>query len=98
MSAGIKSPMSKVYVALYTCATARAVHLEVTPNLSPHAFLRSLHRFISRRGVPHLIVSDNFKSFKTVSGQLRTLFEAPEIIALLREFRMKWRFNLAKAP
>jgi len=43
-------------------------------------------------------VSDNFKSFKTVSGKLQALFEAPEATSFLNDRRIEGRFNLAKAP
>ena len=31
---------SKVYILLYTCASSRAVHLDLTPDLTAGAFLR----------------------------------------------------------
>ena len=43
-------------------------------------------------------MSDNFKSFKTASGKLETLFGAPEVTNFLSERMIEWRFNLAKAP
>ena len=56
--------MNKCYLLLFTCATSRAVHLELTPDLGHVALIRALRRFFSRRGVSTLIISDNFKSFK----------------------------------
>lgn len=44
----------KMYVALYTCLTTRAVHLEVVENMTTGAFLNSFIRFISRRAGPIL--------------------------------------------
>ncbi|GFT73260.1 putative RNA-directed DNA polymerase from transposon X-element [Trichonephila clavipes] len=40
----------KSWIDLFTCATYRAVHLELTSSLSTDAFLLSLRRFIARRG------------------------------------------------
>ena len=34
--------MHKVYISLYTCASSRAVHLDLVPNMSSEAFVRSL--------------------------------------------------------
>ena len=56
--------LNKVYIALFTCAATRAVHLELVPNLSVESFIRALTHFKRRRGIPVLIVSDNGKTFK----------------------------------
>ena len=61
---------SKVYTALYTCATTTCM----TTSITTQAVLQSLIRFVGRRGVPKLIVSDNFKSFKTVSLTFNTRY------------------------
>ena len=41
---------AKRYVALFTCLTTRAVHLEIAGDLSTDAFVLALRRLISRRG------------------------------------------------
>ena len=56
--------MNQAYIALFTCATTRAVHLRLVPNLSAECIVRALIRFKGRRGTPTLIVSDNGKTFK----------------------------------
>ena len=47
-----KSPRveGKAYLTLYTCSLARALHLQVLPNLETVAFLGSLKRLVTRRG------------------------------------------------
>ena len=40
------------------------IHLEILPDQSTSAYLRSQRRFIARRRIPKLIVSDNGKMFK----------------------------------
>ena len=39
------SVMNKAYIVLYTCASSRAVHLDLVPNMSTQAFVRSFKRF-----------------------------------------------------
>ena len=56
--------INKVYILLLTCATSRALHLELTPDMKFPAFMRGFRRFVARRGTPELIVHDNFKTFK----------------------------------
>ena len=53
-------PVSENYLnvtCLFTCATSRAIHLELTPLLEIPAFIRALHRFIGRRGILKLLIS-----------------------------------------
>ncbi len=77
----------KAYIALFTCASTRGIHLEQTPDLSAQAFVRSLQRFIGRRGVPSFIVSDNGKTFKNST-----------VKKLIQQYDITWKFNVARAP
>lgn len=89
---------SKVYLALYTCASSRAVHLDITPDLSADAFLRRFRRCISRRGIPKHVRSDNAKNFQSVSKRLSRLFDLPEVQQFLAKRRVQWRFQLPRTP
>ena len=79
--------MYKAYIAISTCATTRMLHLELTPDLTTSAYVRSQRRLIARRGCPSLMVSDNGKTFK---GKELKQFNAKHSI--------KWRYNLPRAP
>ena len=57
------SPQQKVWIWLYTCCVTRAIHLDLVPDLTAQAFLRSFRRFTARRGRPSVVVSDNGKTF-----------------------------------
>ena len=54
---------SKAYVCLWTCASTRAIHLELVPSLTVSTFLQALRRFAARRGLPARILSNNAKTF-----------------------------------
>ena len=56
----------KVYICLFTCATSRAIHLEVVTDLTVDTFLLAFRRFASRRSLPQIVVSDNASTY--VSG------------------------------
>ena len=56
--------MYKVYIALFTCASSRAVHLDLVPSLHVQPFIRCLHHFVSHHGVAVLFISDYGKTFK----------------------------------
>ena len=55
----------KAWILLLTCASIRAIHMELVYNMSNDGFLRGFERFLARRGVPDLIIHDNFKTFKS---------------------------------
>ena len=50
---------NKVYVCLFTCASTRAVHLELTRGMNIQDFPLAFRKFASRRGLPATIQSDN---------------------------------------
>ena len=89
---------SKVYIALYTCGSSRAVHLDVVPDLNAGTFIRSFKRFIGRQGIPRLVVTDNAKTFKSACRILSTVFKLPAVQKFLLDHRITWRFNLERAP
>ena len=56
--------MQKCYILLIACSSTRAIHLEVTCDVNATSLVLALRQFISRKGIPRVIFSDNFKSFK----------------------------------
>ena len=51
---------------LFTCASSRVIHLELTRDMLIPSFIRAVKRFVSRRGMPDRLTSDNFKTFNSV--------------------------------
>ena len=58
----------KIYILLFTCAVTCVRHLELVSSLSGDENLLAFRRFISRRRMPALIMSDNFKEFKSAAA------------------------------
>ena len=54
---------TKVWVLLFTCATSRAVHLELVRSQNTEDVRRALRRFFALRSTPEMIFSDNAKTF-----------------------------------
>ncbi len=54
-----KPTLVKVYVCIFVCLSTKAVHIEISSDLTTEAFLAALTRFVARRGVPKTILSDN---------------------------------------
>ena len=53
----------KAHILLFACSLTRAIHLELLNNQTTEGFVKSLKRFIARRGRQQKIYSDNGKSF-----------------------------------
>ncbi len=92
------SDMQKAYIALFSCCSSRALHLELTMDLSVETFIRCLRRFTSRRGVPELIISDNTKTFKAAKKLLNKIFNHPSVRRYCTSKRITWKFNVDRAP
>ncbi|XP_045777595.1 uncharacterized protein LOC123875672 [Maniola jurtina] len=60
---GRGAKLIKAYVSLFVCFATRAIHLELVGDLSTDAYLLALKRFVSRRGKPAEIFSDNGRNF-----------------------------------
>ena len=48
-------------VVIYGYTGTHAVHLEVTTDVNANSLLLALRRFFARKGIPNMIISDNFK-------------------------------------
>ena len=69
-----KPVIVKAYLAVFVCFSTKATHLEVISDLTTEAFLACLRRFISRRGCPSVIQSDNGSNFKGARNDLQELY------------------------
>ena len=60
----------KRYGCLFTCMTTRAVHIEIAHSLDTDSFICALQRFVSRRGRPEKIFSDNRTNLTSGESEL----------------------------
>ena len=88
----------KAYIALYSCSLTRAIYLDVTQSLETTEFIRSLKRFIARRGRPVKIYSDNGKTFVGTEKWLKQVMRDEQVQDYLAHQNIKWQFNLSRAP
>ncbi len=51
--------LQKFWIALFICMSTKAINLELVTDLRSVAFIAALRRFISRRGRPECLYSDN---------------------------------------
>lgn len=89
----VKPNNKKAYIALFTCAVTRAVHLELVSDLTTDTFLLAFKRVIARRGICSVIYSDNAKTFKKAEKDLKflwTLMNRKEMQELFADKRISW--------
>ncbi|GFS86326.1 integrase catalytic domain-containing protein, partial [Nephila pilipes] len=68
-------PRDTAYIALFTCATTRALHIELVSDLTTDKFLLALQRFVGRRGLPNTIYTDNATTFHATNKELILLWQ-----------------------
>ena len=61
----------------------RAIYLDVEPETSASLFIKSLKCFISRRGIPYPMISDNATCFKN---------EEVKLSEELTSLQIRWKF------
>ncbi|UYV72052.1 hypothetical protein LAZ67_9001679 [Cordylochernes scorpioides] len=91
----------KFYIVLFVCFTTKAIHLEISSDLTAETFLAALKRFISRRGRPTDIYSDNATNFKGASNILKErwkLLNAANIQDFSAIESINWHFIPPSAP
>ena len=90
----------KRYGCVFTCLATRAVHLEIGYSLATDAFINALRRFVSRRGCPHTIFSDNGTNFVGAQRELRQALQELNQFKIFKEMRsrgIRWIFQCPQA-
>lgn len=92
----------KAYLALFVCLSTRAIHLELVSDYTSETFLAAFRRFVSRRGLPSDLYSDNGTTFVGGDKELRNAFRAviqdPNVGNLLATDHVNWHFIPPGAP
>ena len=88
----------KCYGVIFVCLASRAIHLEIAENYSTDAFLSALKRFVSIRGFPGTLHSDNGTQLTSANKQLKDItksFDMSKIKNFGSNEGMTWSFNKA---
>ena len=92
----------KTWICLFICLVTRAIHLELMKDMTAEEFLCGFLRFISIRGTPAEITSDNALHFKTASKVLdlvwKDVIRCEEVQDYVSNSRIKWSFIVELAP
>jgi hypothetical protein len=98
-----KGTLNKIYVCICICMSTKAIHLEVLSDLTSEALIATLKRFISRRGKPAMIFTDNATNMVGAKSELKKLselFRTPdnELSAYLTSESIDWKFTPPRSP
>ena len=93
-----KKEEGKAYVLIFTCASSRAVHLELTKSQTTEEFIQKLNAFITRRTRPQRIVSDNAATFRATAAWIKKITKDEMLHNVLASQAITWQFNLSKSP
>ncbi|CAH8656984.1 unnamed protein product [Dicrocoelium dendriticum] len=91
-----KRTTGKRYGCIFTCLSVRAVHIEITHAMDTDSFLCAFSRFVSRRGVPLRVYSDNGQNFRGAEGELRGIIRSwnqDKLSRMLNDRNCEWIFN-----
>ncbi|XP_065084796.1 uncharacterized protein LOC135707005 [Ochlerotatus camptorhynchus] len=90
----------KRWVALFTCLTTRAVHLEIAFTLSTESCKLAVRRFIARRGAPLEIYSDQGTNFLGARKELQQEIKKVnhELASTFTNAATQWKLNPPYAP
>ncbi|XP_036320454.1 uncharacterized protein LOC118734967 [Rhagoletis pomonella] len=66
-------PPVKCYICIFFCFSTKACHLELVKDLTTTSFLAALKRFVSLRGKPRVIWSDNATNFFGAKNELKEI-------------------------
>jgi hypothetical protein len=100
----IKEPYEKIWIILFTCFVTRGIHLELVTTLSTEHFLNAFRRFISRKGTPKHIWSDNASQLKHASQiipntmSLKEIFSDDTLTHYFMKRNIQWHFTTEYAP
>ena len=96
-----KSSTIKAYICLFTCATCRGIHLEMVLDLTTNSFIAAFRRFVSRRGLPSKIYSDNGTTFVSSAKSIATVISGKTndnaLIDICLEHGITWDFIVPRA-
>lgn len=92
----------KRWICLFTCVVTRAVHLELLQDMTTEEFLYGFRRFISTRGTPTQIISDNASQFK-LGGEIvhsvwKGVIRNGNVQSYISNLGIHWKFITELAP
>ena len=94
----VKQGRSRVkrYGCLFTCLVVRAVHVEIAHSLDTNSMINALRRFISVRGRPEEIRSDQGTNFTSADKEMKRIMsdiDEHKVNKFCLQRDIRWLFN-----
>lgn len=97
--------ITKAHMCIFVCFSTRASHIVLVSYMTTPAFLNSLKRFISRRGICKVIYWNNginymgaYNHIKDIQDFLRNANSNSLVLRFCQENRISWRFKPSLSP
>lgn len=91
----------KAYISLFICLVTKAIHLELVTDCTSEAFINALKRFMSRRGKPAIILSDNATTFKGADREIQKAIKNAKAQSFLNDLsqeNIEFKFIPPRSP
>ncbi|XP_058799844.1 uncharacterized protein LOC131669162 [Phymastichus coffea] len=95
----------KAYGCVFVCMFSKVAHVEIVSDLTTEGFLGAFKRFISRRGIPSHVFSDNGTNFVGANSQLIEMYALlnsesfrSDIDTFAVNKNINWHFNPPLSP
>ena len=96
-----KRSRGKVYGLIFSCATSRAVHIDIAADYSTPGFFMVLRRFVTLRGYPAKMISDPGSQLVAADQELKGVANGISrelLIDFGADKGMDWHFTTPDAP
>lgn len=88
----------KSFLAIFVCSSTKACHIELVTALSSEAYIAALRRFMSRRGKPQSITSDNGRNFVGTCNELAQFLVQSDLEGQVAQEGIEFKFVPAYSP
>lgn len=97
---GRGAKLTKGYVSVFVCFSTKALHLELVSDLTTESFIAAFRRYVSRRGKPARVYSDNDCNLAGASRELAKFItkEKNDLSEKFHNEDIEWHFIPANAP
>lgn len=85
-----KRTQMKVWGVIFTCASTRALHLDITESYSTDSILQTIRKFVTIRGYPNEMISDQGSQLRAASSDLTKEWNWSAVSDWATNNKMKW--------